>query len=144
LARTSGAALKLLQVAIPVPPYLTDTFPVIEGVNPAWDEQVLSAADSYAKGLASRLEASGLTADGDADQASDVPDTIVKVAEKTNADLIVMSTHALTGPARALFGSVADAVVRKSHCPVLLVHRADAAHSDEHVGGAYEVSARSS
>jgi nucleotide-binding universal stress UspA family protein len=144
LARTSGAALKLLEVAIPVPPYLIDTYPVIEGVNPAWDEQVLSAADSYVKGLASRLEANGLAADGEAHQASEVADKIVEVAEKATADLIVMSTHALTGPARAVFGSVADAVVRKSHCPVLLVHRADAADHEEHGRGAYEASARSS
>jgi nucleotide-binding universal stress UspA family protein len=34
-----------------------------------------------------------------------------------------MSMHAVTGPARALLGSVADAVVRTSHCPVLLVKR---------------------
>jgi hypothetical protein len=36
-----------------------------------------------------------------------------------------MSTQALTGPARALLGSVADAVVRAAHCPVLLLHRAE-------------------
>jgi hypothetical protein len=45
-------------------------------------------------------------------------------------DLIVMSTRALTGPARALLGSVADAVVRTSHCPVLLLHRADAVRQE--------------
>jgi hypothetical protein len=39
------------------------------------------------------------------------------------ADLIVMSTHALTGPMRTLLGSVADAVVRGSHRPVLLIRR---------------------
>jgi len=39
--------------------------------------------------------------------------------------MIVMSTHALTGPARAVLGSVADSVVRNSHRPVLLVRRPD-------------------
>jgi hypothetical protein len=38
-----------------------------------------------------------------------------------------LSTQALTGPATALLGSVADAVVRRAHCPVLLVHRGNAA-----------------
>jgi len=32
-------------------------------------------------------------------------------------------TQALTGAARALFGSVADAVMRQAHCPVLIAHR---------------------
>ncbi|MBV9135079.1 MAG: universal stress protein [Chloroflexi bacterium] len=36
-----------------------------------------------------------------------------------------MSTHALTGPARAVLGSTADAVVRSAPCPVLLVRRAE-------------------
>jgi hypothetical protein len=53
----------------------------------------------------------------------EVPDTIHAVAEETDADLIVMSTHALTGPARTVLGSVADAVVRTSRHPVLLARR---------------------
>jgi nucleotide-binding universal stress UspA family protein len=55
----------------------------------------------------------------------DVADAIVTFAENASADVIVMSTRALTGPARALLGSVADAVVRTAHCPVLLLHRAE-------------------
>jgi hypothetical protein len=34
-----------------------------------------------------------------------------------------MSTHALTGPARTLLGSVADAVVRTADRPVLLIRQ---------------------
>jgi hypothetical protein len=34
-----------------------------------------------------------------------------------------MSTEALTGAARAILGSVADAVVRAARCPVLLLRR---------------------
>ncbi|MGI9145669.1 MAG: universal stress protein [Chloroflexota bacterium] len=44
-------------------------------------------------------------------------------ADEVGADLIVMSTHALTGPARTLLGSVADAVVRSSHPAGLLPRR---------------------
>jgi nucleotide-binding universal stress UspA family protein len=52
-----------------------------------------------------------------------VADTIVETADEHNVDLIVMSSQALTGVARAFLGSVADAVVRAAHCPVLLIHR---------------------
>jgi nucleotide-binding universal stress UspA family protein len=45
------------------------------------------------------------------------------MAEDVGADLIVMSTHALTGPVRTLLGSVADEVVRGAHQPVLLVRQ---------------------
>jgi nucleotide-binding universal stress UspA family protein len=54
--------------------------------------------------------------------APSVAAAIVKTAEARSADLIVMSTQALTGAARALLGSVTDAVVRSAHCPVLAIH----------------------
>ncbi len=50
-----------------------------------------------------------------------VADIILEVAEETQADVIAMSTHGRTGPARWLLGSVADRVVRNSKVPVLLI-----------------------
>jgi nucleotide-binding universal stress UspA family protein len=44
---------------------------------------------------------------------------IVRLAEEQSADLIVMGTHGRTGLKRLLMGSVAEAVVRRSACPVL-------------------------
>ncbi len=44
---------------------------------------------------------------------------IVELAEKEDADLIVMGTHGRTGLARLLMGSVAEVVVRRAPCPVL-------------------------
>ena len=46
-------------------------------------------------------------------------DKIVAVAKEEQADLIVMGTHGRTGLVRLLFGSVAEAVVRRAPCPVL-------------------------
>ena len=46
---------------------------------------------------------------------------IVEMAERENADLIVMPTHGRTGLLRLLMGSVAEEVVRKAKCPVLTV-----------------------
>ena len=59
-----------------------------------------------------------------------VAPSIHAVAEETDADMVVMSTHALTGLARAVLGSVADAVVRTSQRPVLLVRRSGGALDD--------------
>ena len=47
--------------------------------------------------------------------------TIVVVAKRVQADLIVMGTHGRTGLRRSLIGSVAERVVREAHCPVLVV-----------------------
>jgi nucleotide-binding universal stress UspA family protein len=46
---------------------------------------------------------------------------ILRAAQFTNADLIVMGTHGRTGLSRVLMGSVAEQVVRKAPCPVLTV-----------------------
>lgn len=43
---------------------------------------------------------------------------IVALAQQEKADLIVMGTHGRTGLGRLLMGSVAEAVVRRSPCPV--------------------------
>lgn len=46
---------------------------------------------------------------------------IVDYAEEIGADLIVMPSHGRTGAKRFLLGSVAERVVRLSHCPVLIL-----------------------
>ena len=46
---------------------------------------------------------------------------IVRCAEEMKADMIVCGTHGRTGLKHALFGSVAEKIVRKSPCPVLSV-----------------------
>jgi nucleotide-binding universal stress UspA family protein len=46
---------------------------------------------------------------------------IVKKADETGADLIVMGTHGRKGLDHMLFGSTAERVVRASSCPVMTV-----------------------
>lgn len=50
-------------------------------------------------------------------------DTIVRIAEERQVDLIVMGTHGRTGLQHMLLGSVAEKVVRTAPCPVLTVRR---------------------
>lgn len=45
---------------------------------------------------------------------------IVRLAEQVKAAMIVMGTHGRTGLMRLLMGSVAEAVVRRASCPVLI------------------------
>jgi nucleotide-binding universal stress UspA family protein len=125
LAKATGAALKLLQVVVPIAHYMYGDFGWGGAVNvdPAWDDEAVASAHTYVDGLAGRLRGAGLPVDAEVDFKPLVADTIVSHAESAPADLIIMSTQALTGPARALLGSVADDVVRHAHCPVLLLHR---------------------
>jgi nucleotide-binding universal stress UspA family protein len=52
---------------------------------------------------------------------------IVRIAADEAAEMIVLGTHGRTGMTRLLMGSVAEAIVRRAPCPVL-VYR-EAAHT---------------
>jgi universal stress protein A len=47
------------------------------------------------------------------------------VTQSEEFDMIVIGSHGRTGLAHVLMGSVAERVVRKSHCPVLTVRHPD-------------------
>jgi len=48
-------------------------------------------------------------------------DEIIRIAEHERVDLIVIGTHGQTGWRHAVFGSVAEKVVRLASCPVLSI-----------------------
>jgi nucleotide-binding universal stress UspA family protein len=133
LAQATGAAVKLVQIVVPLS-LVTSTSNDFGGMgyyDPSWDEDILASARDYVGNLTKRLKDDGYVVEGEALMGPYVPMAIVDVADREAVDLIVMSTHALTGPARAVLGSVADAVVRSAHCPVLLVHRTESATDGE-------------
>jgi len=51
----------------------------------------------------------------------DVARSIMEFSEKESIDLVVMTTHGKSGLRRAVMGSVADAVIRQSGKPVLVI-----------------------
>ncbi len=48
---------------------------------------------------------------------------IATFADTMHADLIVIASHGRTGLERLLIGSVAERVIRLSHCPVLVLRK---------------------
>jgi nucleotide-binding universal stress UspA family protein len=117
LARSTSARIVLVQVLEPLVRFLRGKY-----IDPQWEEEHRAAAQAYLDQLAAALRQAGFSATGQA-VIGPVADTIAAQAEVNSSDLIVMSTHALTGPARGVLGSVADEVVRAAGCPVLLVRR---------------------
>ncbi len=51
---------------------------------------------------------------------------VVRIAAEDKVEMIVMGTHGRTGLTRMLMGSVAEAIVRRSPCPVLTYREVDA------------------
>jgi nucleotide-binding universal stress UspA family protein len=54
-------------------------------------------------------------------EQGDAATEIIRVAQETHCDLIVIGTHGRTGLERLLMGSVAEQVLRDASCPVLAV-----------------------
>jgi nucleotide-binding universal stress UspA family protein len=135
LARSTNARIVLVDVVVPFVDYMLTSGPS-EGYyfDPAWDDEARESAQRYLAGMVDRLrhagvQAEGLASTGEIRMASmSVAEAIMRSADEVGADLIVMSTHALTGPARALLGSVADIVVRNARCPLLLPRRGGPEH----------------
>jgi universal stress protein A len=50
----------------------------------------------------------------------DPAEAVVQLAEQEAVDLIVLGSHGRKGLSRLLMGSVAEVIVRKAHCPVLV------------------------
>ena len=53
--------------------------------------------------------------------AAPIEHTLVAFSSENRFDLVVLASHGRTGFTRALIGSVAEYVLRHSHCPVLVV-----------------------
>lgn len=56
---------------------------------------------------------------------------IVRIAGEEGAEMIVLGTHGRTGVTRLLMGSVAEAVVRRAPCPVLVYRETAAKLADQ-------------
>jgi nucleotide-binding universal stress UspA family protein len=84
-----------------------------------YDKLLARASDDARKAGATRVESKLL-------QGMPVTE-IVRFAREASFGLIVMGTHGRTGIAHALIGSVAERVVRKAPCPVLVIREGAAA-----------------
>ncbi len=121
LARRYNAELHVLHVVPPVP--LVELPP--GSGTAAFDVKQYESKllESYRKSLDNAL-AEFVKPDIEVTRHIDIGDPaheIVVLAEKIHADVIVIATHGRTGLKRFLFGSVAEAVVRRSPCAVLTI-----------------------
>jgi nucleotide-binding universal stress UspA family protein len=115
VAQQAKASLMLLHVLEPVSYGLDFTLSHVrtrEHVRESWTKRLKELTSSHQHShVAMEFQLrGGLPADSILDSAQTLP-----------CDLIVMGTHGRRGISHALSGSVAEAVLRKSHCPVIAV-----------------------
>lgn len=123
LGKSLGASLVLMHaVSVPWVEYPGVGAPAV--VAETLDELKGAAAKLLASAAAEiASEGSGVTT---AVTVGPAADAISVIAEEEQAGLIAMSTHGRSGAGRWVLGSVADAVVRRTHLPCLLVRPAQA------------------
>ncbi|MBI3927661.1 MAG: universal stress protein [Armatimonadetes bacterium] len=125
----SDTELLLLQVVSPV-----DTYFAPHGLDPEELRQTqLRAAREFLEQKKRDLEAEGLHArvlvlEGQAARC------IVETATRETVDLVVLSSHGHSGLRRIFFGSVAQKVLRRAPCPVLVVRQGLAASPADRPG----------
>jgi nucleotide-binding universal stress UspA family protein len=115
LARDHGARLLVLHV---VP---TGTYEIANLVQLGQGESVRQFEDDILHDLQRLQPPDGRVAMEYKLARGDPATSIVRIAEETTCDLIVVGTHGRTGFRRALMGSVAEHVMRGASCPVLVV-----------------------
>ena len=118
LARALGAEVVLFHVAQPPAVVSEDgrllTSPSKGSAANLWDRfQNLQSTDSKV-----RVEHQVIVADRPS------ASHILEILEKLGCDLIVMGKHGRSWLKHLLFGSVTEAVVRRAHCPVMVVKSA--------------------
>ncbi len=109
LSRQADADIRLAMVGEPA------------GVTGGWEEAFRSAHTIYLEHVQGAVTEDAARPASTALLDGDVADALCQEAMRAESDLIVMSTHGRGGLTRMWLGSVADAVVRQSSTPVLLV-----------------------
>jgi len=79
------------------------------------EARALVARDVVQRARAAGAEAAFLVWDGD------IAEGIVAAADAERANIIVMGTRGRAGVERSILGSVSDEVIRRAHCPVMVV-----------------------
>ena len=104
------------------------TYQRLEGVVglhfPSYEEMATEAGNqalAYLQGLEKTLNEQGVTSVDHRIVRGGAAHVIVDLAQETPDNLVAMTTHGRSGPARWAMGSVADRVVRYSGDPVLVV-----------------------
>ena len=67
------------------------------------------------------MRAKGIKVSSSIEVGNDVPGRILNVIEREKIDMVVISTHGMTGWHPLVFGSIAEKVVKLVDCPLLLL-----------------------
>jgi nucleotide-binding universal stress UspA family protein len=117
LALHFGAALHLVHV---IPMFPATTFPDFIPETKFLEEARKTADGKFAAAIKD-LTTKGIKVSSSVEEGEDVSSAILEAVESEKADMVVISTHGLTGWHPLVFGSIAEKVMKLVSCPVLLL-----------------------
>jgi Universal stress protein UspA and related nucleotide-binding proteins len=117
LAHHFHAELYLVNV-IPFFPTTTlpDLIPEAEFI-----QEARTFAEQHLAKCHAALVAKGVKTRSSVEVENDVAGSIMKVVEREHVDMVIISTHGISGWHPLVFGSVAEKVVKLAQCPLLLL-----------------------
>jgi nucleotide-binding universal stress UspA family protein len=120
LAKHFQAELYLVNV-IPMFPTTTlpDTIPESEFI-----QESRTFAEQHLAKCHKALAARGVKSTSIVEVGNDVVGNIMEVVEREHIDMVVISTHGISGWHPLVFGSIAEKVVKLVQCPLLLLRSA--------------------
>jgi nucleotide-binding universal stress UspA family protein len=105
-------------------PFLPTT--TLPDVNP--EAEYLQEARMFAERHLAKCQAAllarGVKSVSSVEVGNGVVENIMEVLEREHIDMVVISTHGISGWHPLVFGSIAEKVVRLVQCPLLLLHSA--------------------
>ena len=111
--------------------YLVHIIPEIPDFNGSDFFPETSVLQEARSGIAEQLAAydttlrsKGIKASSSIETGNDVVGNIMLVIEREHIDMLVISTHGISGWRPMVFGSIAEKVIKTAQCPVLLLHSA--------------------
>ena len=120
LARLSGARLELVSAYEPVPAQRLRAEARQVPADLQWMVNPREDVDATLEQASEVAKASGVEVETFARQG-DPADSILDVAEETDADLIVVGNKGMTGARRFLLGSVPNKVSHHAPCSVMII-----------------------
>lgn len=119
LATETNAALSIVRVLEPLSDWQKEVLAEQGYQEAAIEQERRAEASSYLNTISAQLNAAHITTTCElfSGQASEA---ILHILNRVPIDLVVMSTHGLSGYSRWVYGSVAGKVLHSAPCPLLL------------------------
>lgn len=128
VARQRGACVHLVRVYEPMG--VAPAFDMLPLYDPEWEDKVRRGEELELSTLAEVVRERAGVSVQHALIDGPVVDALLRYAADVGADLVVMSTHGRSGIGRLVLGSVAESVVRRAPCPVMLVRPREGVEGD--------------